>query len=203
MGIKDIYLTISETAKELNVSKQTIYRWLAENKFPSEKIGGVVLIDKKSVLEYKTQQRDKSFFEVMAANIEGFLRKEYKYGKEDEFIDSGVEDDYLTYIVKRENGKFEKIIEIHDDGFVFDNKRYKWNDIKRIKRYDSILCNLLFYQGGTPRAYIYLNDGKCIKLRGRILQKENEHLDIDSIKGSSSAYKELIELLTNKKKDKT
>ena len=38
MAIKDVYFTMAEAAKELNVSRQTIYRWIADKKFPIEKM---------------------------------------------------------------------------------------------------------------------------------------------------------------------
>ena len=46
MAIKDLYFTISEAAKELDVSRQTVYRWIADSKMTTEKIGGVILVDK-------------------------------------------------------------------------------------------------------------------------------------------------------------
>jgi hypothetical protein len=94
--------------------------------------------------------------------------------------------------------KFEQVIEITQDGFVYDSKHYSWTDIKKIKRYDSLFWSLLFYQGGAPVAYIFLNDGKRIRIRGRILERKGEQSDIDSSSGKSSAYEELLDLLEEK-----
>ncbi len=99
------------------------------------------------------------------------------------------------YGYKKLNGDFEKVIEITDAGFNFKDKEYQYKDIIKIKRYDSMFWNLLFYQGGTPRAYIYLNDNKCIKLFGKTLQKENEKMNNDFVTGASIAYHEVINAL--------
>ncbi len=93
-------------------------------------------------------------------------------------------------------GKFQKLLEMKDGGFIFENREYGWSDITKIKRYDSAFWNLLFYQGGTPRAYIYLKDNKCIKLQGKILQTENEEPTTTFVTGATNAYSELIAIIT-------
>ena len=39
MALKDKYLTISEAAKELGVTRQSISRWIKEGRVTAEKIG--------------------------------------------------------------------------------------------------------------------------------------------------------------------
>lgn len=95
---------------------------------------------------------------------------------------------------------FKKLLEVRPDDFVFEGKRYDWSDIKKIKRYDSPLWSLFFYQGGTPVAYIYLKDGKRIRIRGRVLEKEGEKPEVGFVRGASKAYDELLNLMEEKRK---
>jgi excisionase family DNA binding protein len=53
MALKDKYYTISEAARELNVTRQTISRWVASGKVYGERIGRETLIEKKKLFEYK------------------------------------------------------------------------------------------------------------------------------------------------------
>jgi hypothetical protein len=94
---------------------------------------------------------------------------------------------------------FEDILEISEDGFIYDGKQYRWADIKKIKRYDSLFWSLFFYQGGTPVAYVFLNDGKRIRIRGRVLMKKGEQSDLDFFSGKSRAYEELLDLIEKKR----
>ena len=52
MALKDEYFTISEAAKDIGVTRQTISRWITERDIPVEKIGRVTLI-KKEDLKYQ------------------------------------------------------------------------------------------------------------------------------------------------------
>jgi hypothetical protein len=96
------------------------------------------------------------------------------------------------------SSQFRKILELEQGGFVFEGKHYNWNEIKKIKRYDSPFWNLLFYQGGTPRAYIYLKDGKCIRIRGRIFEQEGKKPEVGFVQGATAAYDELLNLIEEK-----
>lgn len=52
MALKDNYFTISEAAKQLKVTRQTISRWVAKGNVPAEKIGRETLIKKKDLHKY-------------------------------------------------------------------------------------------------------------------------------------------------------
>ena len=52
MELKDEYLTVSQAAKELKVTRQTISRWIAKKYVPAERIGRVALIKKKDLDKY-------------------------------------------------------------------------------------------------------------------------------------------------------
>ena len=49
MAIKNKYLTVSEAARLLGVTRQTISRWMSDKKLRGEKIGREVLINKKTL----------------------------------------------------------------------------------------------------------------------------------------------------------
>jgi len=93
---------------------------------------------------------------------------------------------------------FRRLLEVKPDGFIYRGKHYQWDGINKIKRYDSPSWNLLFYQVGTPLAYVYLKDGKRICIRGRVLQKEGEKSEVGFIRGATKAYDELLNLLEKK-----
>jgi len=56
MALKDNYFTISEAARELNVTRQTISRWVANGRLAGEKIGRETLISRKELFEYQRHQ---------------------------------------------------------------------------------------------------------------------------------------------------
>jgi hypothetical protein len=95
---------------------------------------------------------------------------------------------------------FEQLLEINQDGFTYKGNHYGWKDIKKIKRYDSIFWNLFFYQGGAPVAYVFLKDGKRIRIRGRVLERKGDKPNIDFVGGKSSAYVELMSIFQEKLK---
>lgn len=109
MAIKDMYYTIFEAAKELSVSRQTIYRWIADKKIPAEKIGGVILVEKKAVIDLEFKRFQESFSQMIASSTVKFARREFGYSDEDKIVVKESEDDYLIFIVTRKNGKREKI----------------------------------------------------------------------------------------------
>lgn len=65
MALKDNYITITQAAKELNVTRQTISRWVAKGDVPAEKIGRETLINKKDLTKY----RFRKLSETAADNI--------------------------------------------------------------------------------------------------------------------------------------
>ena len=100
--------------------------------------------------------------------------------------------------IYRHLGKFKKeAFSISPEGIQFENKQYKWTEIAKIKRYDSFLRSLLFYQAGAPLTYIYFRDKKVLKIRGRVLEKSGEKGTVGSL-ARSSAYEEVIQFIENK-----
>lgn len=59
MDLKDKYLTISEAAKELGVTRQTISRWIRDGKLEAEQVGREKLINKKSLERFLRKKFNK------------------------------------------------------------------------------------------------------------------------------------------------
>ena len=109
MALKDRYLTISEAAKELAVSRQTIYRWIADNKISAEKIGGLVLINKKAIQEYKRKMSTKSWVTWMDDFVMNSIRQKQGYTDMDKMERLPNEGKNVIYLVTREDGIREKV----------------------------------------------------------------------------------------------
>ncbi len=56
MAIKDNYFTISQSAKEFKVTRQTVSRWIKEGIFKSEKIGRETLLKKEEVRRFQASR---------------------------------------------------------------------------------------------------------------------------------------------------
>ena len=107
--LKDMYYTIAEAAKEFSVSRQTIYRWVEDNKIPMEKIGGIILVEKKAIQEYATKKMYESFRQMMYTHTLESLRQELGANKDDKITQAKPEKEYLVFLVSHKNGECEKI----------------------------------------------------------------------------------------------
>ena len=85
MALKDKYFTISEAAKQLGVTRQTISRWVAKGYVPAEKVGRTTLINKKNLDKYRWWQLSEEAAEHIVAMyenyVEEYLRQKGKLGK--------------------------------------------------------------------------------------------------------------------------
>lgn len=114
VGLADEYVTISQAAKAVNVTRQTISRWVKQGKISAEKIGRETLIEKDSLfLLYDEKMR-----EYFSESISRWIRKtattylrEKHYASEDS-----------TMIVTHQSAKHIKILVWEKDGnrVVFD-----------------------------------------------------------------------------------
>jgi hypothetical protein len=95
-------------------------------------------------------------------------------------------------------GNFKPLLTIKSEGFEYKGGRYQWSDIEKLKRYDSLFWSLVFYQAGTPLAYIFLRNGERIRIRGRVLEREAAKSNVAFVRGATSAYDELMELIQQK-----
>ena len=110
MSIKDTYYTISEAAKELNVSRQTIYRWIADNKIPTEKVGGIILVEKQPIQKYAVKRGLEFFREMLDGLAIDYLRRELSYTNEYKIKRVANRGDDLVFLVTRQNGTSEKVL---------------------------------------------------------------------------------------------
>lgn len=109
MAIKDMYYTISEAAKELDTSRQTIYRWIANGKIPTEKIGGVVLVEKTIVDKYAEDRFMKSTMGMFDRIAFDALRQQLGYTDKDRIERVDNEEERLVFLVTHEDGTKEKV----------------------------------------------------------------------------------------------
>lgn len=109
MVIKDLYFTISEAAKELGVSRQTIYRWINDKKIPTEKIGGIVLIEKIKIQERKTQSERESFTQLVGNYMTEEFKKQFLTKDTDDIEVLPDEEGFLVFKITNKDGTQKKI----------------------------------------------------------------------------------------------
>lgn len=113
----------------------------------------------------------------------------------------------VTYIVKlfgvivikmkrtfgiRHIGIFSPLIVMEEDGFIYKNKKYKWEDILLIKRDDSIVSALARY----PSIALLICDGTIIRVPSIIEEKDrHEGFKFQAFKFRNKAYNELISII--------
>ena len=109
MAIKDQFFTLSEAAKELRVTRQTVYRWIEEKKITTEKIAGVVLIEKNIVKQYKEQRERESFGQLIAGKMLDTIKK--KYVKKDTALlkTLPMENGYVVIVIENTDGTMKKV----------------------------------------------------------------------------------------------
>jgi len=110
MALKDMYFSISEAAEELKVSRQTIYRWIADKKIPSEKVGGVILVEKVAINKYAIERATEFISSMFDSLSFDALRQELGYADKDRIERVGSERDYAVFLVTRENDTKEKVL---------------------------------------------------------------------------------------------
>ncbi len=97
MALKDTYFTISEAAKQLKVTRQTISRWVAKGNIPAEKIGREVLIKRGDLHKYHSTKVGRfvadSVTSLCLSAVEDYAR-EKGYGTRD--------GEYIKYLDKDE-----------------------------------------------------------------------------------------------------
>jgi excisionase family DNA binding protein len=83
MPLMDSYFTVAQAAKELGVTRKTISRWLADGKFPAEKVGRERLIKKKDLHEFHYLKHVKAvaerITELYEATIKDYLREKGRF----------------------------------------------------------------------------------------------------------------------------
>jgi len=75
--VKDDYITVSQAAEHLGVSRQTISRWIADGKFPAEKMGRQKLIATKHIDSFKLFL-GQNYTEILIMGVDHFVGYECK-----------------------------------------------------------------------------------------------------------------------------
>jgi len=94
MALKDNYITITQAAKQLGVTRQTISRWIAKKYVPAERVGRVALIKKKDLDKYRKWRLSEAFadkfIDLYLATAEDYFREkgQLKEGQRLEFADT-------------------------------------------------------------------------------------------------------------------
>ena len=124
MALKDNYYTVSQVAQELNVTRQTIYRWIKNGNLKGEKIGRETLVEKSEVFRYKDEKVGNWLYEIFNITLERtkykIIREQLGYDDTDVIERMG---DYtsLNYIVFRK-GKDAEIVSIKKIGVNINGK---------------------------------------------------------------------------------
>jgi excisionase family DNA binding protein len=118
MALKDNYITITEAAKQLGVTRQTISRWISKGYVPGEKIGRETLIKKKDLYKYHNWRLSEaaadSVIALINAKLDEYLRKEGYINADERFM--GVEESkYQGLLVKKTDGTVRSIELSHEE----------------------------------------------------------------------------------------
>jgi excisionase family DNA binding protein len=112
MALKDKYYTISQAAKHVGVTRQTISRWIKEGRLHGERIGRETLIDKEEVNKHR-------FSWIASGHILRFIydmRTDYcrkRFGlSDDERLEKIVTRKGKHYMIINKKGEKERSMEL-------------------------------------------------------------------------------------------
>ena len=93
---------------------------------------------------------------------------------------------------------WQELLSVDADGFDYDGRSYVWSDIKKMRRYDSVLWAFFLRMAGAPVTYIFLKDGNRIRILGRLLEREGEKSEASFFRGTTPTYEGLIGFIEEK-----
>lgn len=102
MALKGKYFTVSEVAKEMGVTRQTISRWIAQGKFIAEAVGREKIISEKQVRRMRRLNAT-SLAKRVIAKLSDLIKQSF-YSEDDKIRVEG--DDF---IVTKSDGTMEKV----------------------------------------------------------------------------------------------
>ena len=111
MALKDEYLTISQAAKELKVTRQTISRWIAKKYVSVERVGRVALIKKEDLQKYRmwklSEAASDSIMALYTATVGDVFREKgrMKQSQHVEFAEDG--DNNVIHLSDEEKAKVD------------------------------------------------------------------------------------------------
>lgn len=101
--LRDSYFTVYQASQELNVTRQTISRWIAQGRLTAEQVGRERLIPKKDVYRRQRERTSDSLVQFLVDHLrqsEGYVETEPATTTEGEIVFVGV----------KENGTRERIV---------------------------------------------------------------------------------------------
>lgn len=112
MSIKEQYFTISQAANYMDVTRQTISRWIAQGRFPAEKVGREVIIKQIDFYRYENQLIGEKLINNVVFYCRYLVKESYDFKDEDIIEFNGIVDidnSIYQFIVTRTNGVKDKI----------------------------------------------------------------------------------------------
>ena len=106
MALKDEYLTISQAAEDLGVTRQTISRWVAKGEIPAERIGRETLIHKDDLQIIESRQ-DEDIRNKIVKRLISEVRKKFHYTREDKIEEIEPSKRAIRLSVTRKDGTHE------------------------------------------------------------------------------------------------
>ncbi len=108
MALQDKYVTINQAAWILNVTRQTISRWISEKKLPAEKVGRTVLIDRQELWSLKQVMLNAELSSWILEMAEMYAIWSNNYTVDDDIKLRDIREDGVVVMdVKRKNNKHE------------------------------------------------------------------------------------------------
>jgi excisionase family DNA binding protein len=111
MALKDSYYTITQAARVLGVTRQTIARWIEEGKISAEKVGRETLIAKQEFdkPEFVSKKLRTSIFKQFAEQLIATIKTECGYEDEADLTIQGYhpgdeDKGYFVLSVRRKDG---------------------------------------------------------------------------------------------------
>ena len=83
MALKNEYFTVAQAAKSIGATRQTIYRWIKEGRFPVEKIGKEKLIKKSIFKKFENYRVQSIMVGLMVSELIETIREQYNLTEED------------------------------------------------------------------------------------------------------------------------
>ena len=124
MALKDEYLTISQAAEELGITRQTISRWVAKGEIQAERIGRETLIHKDELQSIESRF-DENIRNYIIKRLISNVRKQFHYTREDKIEEIEPSKKFLRLSVTRKNGTHEilrvSFIDITKDNIITFN----------------------------------------------------------------------------------
>jgi excisionase family DNA binding protein len=121
MALKDKYFTISEAAEYMDVTRQTIARWVAEGRLHAEKLGREVLIERDELYEYERHRLAEAIHRWATRAAMHYAQIKYGYSKDDkiELIET-LKPATFVFSVIRQGGSIERVnvateVEVSDE----------------------------------------------------------------------------------------